>query len=113
MKNFWKIFLIAFCSLLMAAHLGRSNMFVLQYISLLIPFILIWKNKISAIVMQLFLIIYGFEWIRTIFYYSRKRIENGEDWLRLAIILGMVALLNFVTVLVFRSKSMKQRYGLE
>ncbi len=113
MKNFWKIFLIAFCSLLMAAHLGRSNMFVLQYISLLIPFILFWKNKISARVIQLFLILYGFEWIRTIFHYARIREASGEDWLRLAIILGVVALLNFATILVFRTKSMKQRYGLE
>ncbi len=94
----------------MAAHLGRANMFVLQYISLIIPFILFWKNKISARVVQLFLIIYGFEWIRTIIYYARIRIENGESWLRLAIILGVVAILNFVTILVFRSKSMKERY---
>ena len=97
----------------MAAHLGRANLFVLQYISLLIPFILIWKNIISARVVQFFLIIYGFEWIRTIVYYARIRTANGEDWFRLAIILGIVALLNFATVLVFRTKSMKERYGLE
>ena len=63
--------------------------------------------------MQLFLILYGFEWIRTIFFYARIRTEKGEDWLRLAVILGTVALLNFATVLVFRTKSMKERYRLE
>ncbi len=97
----------------MAAHLGRANIFVLQFISLLIPFILIWKNKIAASAVQIFLIIYGFEWIRMIIYYARIRTANGEDWLRLAIILGIVALLNFATVLVFRSNSMKERYGLK
>ena len=97
----------------MAAHLGRANMFILQYVSLLIPFILIWKNKISARAVQIFLILYGFEWIRTIFYYARIRTANGEDWLRLAIILGVVALLNFATALVFRSNSMKERYNLK
>lgn len=112
MKNIIKILPIVLCSLLMAAHLGRANMFILQYISLLIPFILIWKNKISARVVQVLLIIYGFEWIRTIVYYARIRTANGEDWLRLAIILGVVALLNFATTLVFRSKSMKERFGI-
>ncbi len=112
MKNFVKILPVILCSLLMAAHLGRANMFVLQIISLLIPLILIWKNKFSARTVQLFLIIYGFEWIRTINYYAQIRIAKGEDWSRLAIILGIVALLNFAAILVFRSKSMKERYKL-
>ena len=113
MKNFIKILPVILCSLIMAAHLGRANMFVLQIITLLVPFILIWKNKISARVVQLFLIIYGFEWIRTIFYYAHIRTTNGEDWFRLAIILGVVALLNFATVLVFRTESMKERYRIK
>ena len=109
MKNFIKILPIILCSLLMTAHLGRANMFALQLISLLIPFILIWKNKFSARAVQFFLIIYGFEWIRTINYYAQIRIEKGDDWLRLAIILVVLALLNFATIFVFRSKSMKER----
>ena len=112
MKNFMKILPIILCSLIMAAHLGRANMFILQIIVLFIPFILIWKNKLSARVVQIFLILCGFEWIRTIFYYARIRTNNGEDWIRLAIILGVVAFLNFATTLVFRTKSMKERYGL-
>jgi hypothetical protein len=112
MKNFIKILPIILCSLVMAAHLGRANMFILQILSLLIPFILIWKNKISARAIQLLLIIYGIEWIRTINYYVQIRIIKGEDWFRLAIILGVVAILNFATALVFRTKSMKERYRL-
>lgn len=81
--------------------------------NLIIPFLMFWKNKISARVVQVFLIIYGFEWIKTIFYYARIRTANGESWIRLAIILGVVSLLNFATILVFRSKSMKERYGLK
>ena len=107
-----KILPIIICSLLMAAHLGRANMFILQIVSLLIPFILIWRNKISARVIQILLTIYGFEWIRTTIYYVRVRIENGENWTRLAIILGMVAIINFATILVFRTKFMKERFGL-
>ncbi|MCK4654258.1 MAG: hypothetical protein KAU01_07425, partial [Candidatus Cloacimonetes bacterium] len=58
------------------------------------------------------LMLAGIEWIRTTVYYARIRIENGEPWLRLAIILGSVAVLNFATVLVFRTKSMRERYRL-
>jgi len=112
MKNLMKILPIVLCSLLMAAHLLRADVFVLLIVSLLIPFLLLWKNKITARVVQLSLFLYGFEWIRTTIYYVNIRTEKGEDWLRLAIILGIVALLNFATILVFRTKSMKDRYQL-
>jgi len=112
MKIFMKIIPIILCSLLMAAHFGRASLFALQIASLLIPFLLFWKSRISARLIQIFLILYGFEWIRTLIYYARIRSENGESWLRLAIILGVVALLNFAAVLVFKTKSMKQRYSL-
>jgi hypothetical protein len=58
------------------------------------------------------LLLAGIEWIRTTIYYTRIRIEIGEPWLRLAIILGAVAVLNFATILVFRSKLMKEKYKL-
>jgi len=112
MKNFWKILPVILCSILMAAHFGRANMLVLQIVSLAIPVLLLWKSKISARLIQIFLILYGFEWIRTLIYYARIRSESGESWLRLAIILGIIAGLNFVTCLVFRTKSMKDRYKL-
>lgn len=113
MKTFWRILPILICSLLMAAHLGRANMLILQIASLSIPFILIWKNKISARVAQLLLVVYGFEWIRILICYTQARMENDEDWIRLAIILGAVAIVNFASALVFRSKHMKKKYGLE
>lgn len=113
MKTFVKILPIIVCSLLMAAHLFRLNMLILQIISLLIPFLLFWKSKISARAVQLCLVLYGLEWIRTLIYYVRIRTENGEDWFRLALIIGIVAILNFATILVFRSKYMKDRYKLK
>ena len=113
MKIFWKILAIIICSLLMAAHLSRANMFILLIISLLIPFLLIWKSKISARIVQLFLVLYGLEWIRTLIYYARIRTENGEDWFRLALILGVVAIINFAAILVFRSKFLKEKYDLK
>ena len=110
MKMFLKILPITLCFLLLAAHFGRANLLILQIISILIPFLLFWKTKITAIIIQACLMLAGIEWIRTTVYYARIRIENGEPWLRLAIILGSVVVLNFATVLIFRTKSMKARY---
>ncbi len=113
MKIFWNILPIIICSLLMAARLGRANMSILQIIGIVIPFLLIWRSRISARAVQLFLVLFGLEWIRIIIYYAHIRMENGEDWFRLALILGVVAIFNFATVMVLRSDSMKERYNLK
>ena len=113
MKNFWTISPIIICSLIMAAHLGRANMFILQILSLLIPFLLIWKSKISARAIQLFLLVFGLEWIRTLLHYANLRIDNGEEYIRLVLILGVIAIINFATILVFRTKNMKEIYNLK
>ena len=94
----------------MAVHFGRANMFILQLLSIAIPFILIWKSKISARIVQIALILSGLEWIRSLVYYIRIRTEYNQDWLLLAIILGVVIVANFATLLVFRSEYMRKRY---
>jgi len=95
---------ILFCPLLTAAHLSREGMPILAAISLLIPIPAFWKSKITFIAIQAALVLFGLEWIRTLLYFVQIRIENGEDWLRLALILGLVAILNFAAVLVYRFK---------
>lgn len=95
----------------MAAHLMRMDLFPLQLISLMIPLVLFWKNKISIRIIQFFLILCGLEWIRTLVFYVQLRIENGQDWMRLAIIIGIVTLLNFLSLLVFKSKRLKEYYN--
>ncbi len=96
----------------MLAHLGRAGMYNLQFVSLLIPFMLIWKNKITAITIQTVLFVYGVEWIRTLISIAQVRMEHDQDWIRMAIIIGVVALVNFSAILVFRTKHMKKRYNI-
>ena len=111
MKLFINVFPIIICSMLMAAHLLRMDLLMAMLISLLIPFLLFWKHKISIRIIQLFLILSGLEWIRTLVFYVQLRIENEQDWIRLAFIIGIVALLNFATLLVFKSKKIKKNYN--
>lgn len=75
------------------------------------PFLLFWKNIISIKIILLFLIICGFEWIRTLIFYVQLSIENNQDWMRLAIIIGIVVLLNFITIMVFKAKRLKEFYN--
>ena len=112
MKNSLKIFPIIICFLLMAAHLSRANLNILMVVCLVLPFILLWKSKVSARVVQIALMIFGLEWIRALIYYAHVRMENGEDWFRLGIILIVVAVFNFVTIFVYRSSYMIDRYNL-
>ena len=57
MKLFINVFPIIICSMLMAAHLLRMDLLMAMLISLLIPFLLFWKHKISIRIIQLFLIL--------------------------------------------------------
>ena len=105
MKNFLRILPFLLCSLLMAAHLFRANLLILMIISLLIPFALIIKSKISLRIVQITLVIYSLEWIRTMISYVAERIENGDNWLRLAIILSVVALANLLSILPLKNRA--------
>jgi ABC-type transport system involved in Fe-S cluster assembly fused permease/ATPase subunit len=113
MKNLFKILAILLCFVFMAAHWSRAGMSELSILCLLFPFILLWRHRIAAIVTQIVLFLFGLEWIRALLAYVNIRIENQEDWLRLAVILVAVSLINFATILVFRTASMKARYKLK
>ena len=105
MKNFLRILPFLLCSLLMAAHLFRANLLILMIISLLIPLVLIIKSKISLKIVQITLVIYSLEWIRTMISYVAERMENGDNWLRLAIILSVVALANLLSILPLKKRA--------
>jgi hypothetical protein len=58
------------------------------------------------------LVLGGIEWIRTLVAIAGRRQAAGEAWLRMVVILGVVAAFTFASVLVFRSKKLEERYGL-
>lgn len=67
-------------------------------ISLFIPFLLFWKTKISVRIIQISLLLSAFEWIRTMILLINIRIETNENWIRMAIILGFVTILNLLSI---------------
>lgn len=98
--------------ILLAAHFMRDNQTVLVVMSLLLPCILFSGKGWAARIVQLALVLGSIEWLRTLAELQALRVENGLPWLRLAIILGVVALFTGSSALVFFHKSLARRYRL-
>jgi len=104
---------VIFSYLLLGAHFSRIGIFPLMILSPLLLFLLFIKHAWVARLLQGLLILGAIEWIRTIFLYVNIRKETGEDWTRLAIILGLVALFTVLSSLSFQHPSLKRRYQLD
>jgi len=98
---------------LLAAHFSRADLLPLVILSLAIPFLLLIKKAWVARAIQILLLAGAAEWIRAMLGYIAVRKETGEDWIRLAIILIVVALLTACSGLVFTGRALKKRYGLD
>ncbi|OFX24427.1 MAG: hypothetical protein A2033_09910 [Bacteroidetes bacterium GWA2_31_9] len=83
---------------------------ILSILCLLIPFTLFIKNKWIPRIIQILLILGSMEWIRTIFIFVEERKMYDMPWMRLAIILGSVALFTALSGLLFQIKSVKRFY---
>lgn len=98
--------------LILSAHFSRAGSPVLSILCLLIPLLLFIKRTWVARLIQIVLIIGSIEWIRSLFYYINQRQSIGEPYVRLVIILGIVALFTGLSALVFNNHSLKKRYKL-
>ena len=89
----WWLVLIA--SLILAAHFSRNDQIIPEIVSVLMPFLLLTKKKWSWLVLSVFLSIGGIVWIFTIYNMAMLRLETGQPWLRMALILGSIVLFTF------------------
>jgi hypothetical protein len=98
--------------LLMAAHFSRADNTALVIVSLAFPLILLVRRPWVARVTQVALLVAGLEWIRTLVVIAARRQAAGEPWVRMAVILGVVAAFTVGSAMVFRSRGLKERYRL-
>lgn len=98
--------------LILSAHFSRAGSPVLSILCLLIPLLLFIKRTWVARLIQILLIIGSIEWIRSIFTYVNTRQAFGEPYIRLIIILGIIALFTGLSALVFKNSTLKERYNL-
>lgn len=62
---------------------------------------------------QVALIVGALEWVRTLYMLVQARMALGQPATRMVVILGIVALVTFVSALLFQSSTLKKIYGLD
>lgn len=96
--------------MLLAAHFSRAQNDWLALFSLLFPFILFIRKRWTLRIYQTYLIVGGLIWIERIFYYARLRESQEQPWVRLAIILSLVALFTWISALLLEKKKIQKVY---
>ena len=110
--NILRLLPVIFSFLILSAHFSRQGFPILSILCVLIPLISFIKRAWVARSIQILLVIGSIEWIRALFVYASQRQDSGEPYIRLIIILGIIALFTGLSALVFRNQSLKERYKL-
>jgi hypothetical protein len=95
---------------LLAAHFYRATAWLplvgCVVLALLLPLRRAWVPRLA----QWCLLAGTGEWLWTAFMLVQQRLALGQPWLRLVLVLGLVALLTGASALVFRSVPLRARY---
>ena len=112
--TFVRLLPVILSSLLLGAHFFRAGLTVVAVLIVLFPVVLLVKRAWVARLAQLVLVLGGIEWVRTLLVFVAARREMDQPWIRLAMILGGVALFTIGSGLLFSfSGALRKRYGLE
>lgn len=107
-----KLLPVVFSFMLLSAHFYRASMIPIAAICLALPFLLFMKKMWVARLIQIYLIIGALEWFRTLYIIATMRMEHGEPWIRLSIIISVVGLFTGFSALIFQTKELKKHYYL-
>ncbi|KPK09522.1 MAG: hypothetical protein AMS20_00350 [Gemmatimonas sp. SG8_28] len=98
---------------LLAAHFSRHEIPVLVALSLLAPFLLFAKRPWVPRLLQLLLVLGALEWVRTAAVLAARRIDAGEPWLRMVLILAAVALLTSGAAALLQPTRVRSRFEVD
>lgn len=102
MKTLLRALPVVLSALVLAAHFFRSRNLPLVALSLCLPFLLLVGRRWSARAVQAGLVLGALEWVRTLAFFAGQRMEVGRPWVRLAVILGVVAALTALSAIAVR-----------
>ena len=97
-----RVILIIVAFLLLAAHFSRAGGNILVGASLILPLLLLVGKPWAGLTLRIALVLGGLEWLRTLVRLVSDRRSLGEDWIRLAVILGAVTLVTFLAARAVR-----------
>jgi len=113
MLNTLKVLPVIISFLLLAAHFYRAGLLIPAGALIAIPLLLLVRKSWVPRLFQVMLFFGALEWLHTLIVFAGVRIEIGRPWIRMAIILGAVALFTALSGLVFRNKALRSRYARE
>lgn len=110
--NLFRLLPVILSMLMLGAHFYRAGHLLLAFGALLALGLLFSRRPLAARLMQGLLVTGAVEWLATAGRLVISRQAQGLPWLRLATILGLVALTTLLSALVFRTNGLKSRYHL-
>lgn len=111
--NVFRLLPVILSFLLLAAHFYRAGNVIVTGICVAALFLLFLRKSWVPRLFQVLLVLGALEWLRALYFFASMRIAFNEPWTRLAIILGAVALFTAASGLVFRNRSVRDRYRTE
>ncbi len=111
MPVFLLLALPALALALLAAHFHRAAAWPLMLVCLALIGLLALRRPWVARLVPLCLAAGSVEWVRTGYVLVQQRVALGEPWVRLALILGAVALVTAASAWVFRSPRLRARFA--
>lgn len=94
----------------MSAHFFRTGIPGMALVWLILPLLLLIRRRWIARVFQVLMIVAAAVWVRTAVDLAAIRDSAGAPWIRLAIILGSVALLTLLSAFILEKRALKNRY---
>lgn len=95
--------------LLLGAHYMRAGSPGLVLMWLFAPMLLFVRKRWVSVVFGVMLLWGGLVWVGTALVNMGERFDQGRDWMRMALILGVVGLFTAASALAFRTKGFKAR----
>ena len=110
--NFIRLLPAILSILLLGAHFFRAGNIAFVSCAVVTLLVLVIRKPWVARLVRIVLVIGGIEWIRTAVILARMRQAAGAPWMRIVLILGAVAAFTICSSLIFRFKSLRERYKL-
>jgi hypothetical protein len=101
----------ALALLLLAAHFFHARAGFVAAICILLITLLFVPRAWAGRLLQVVLALGAIEWILTAYTLAQVRLQHGDPYVRLVVILGGVALLTAVAATLFQHPSMRARFN--
>jgi len=112
MRGFLLLLPAALSALVLGAHFLRRGQLLPVALCLGLMALLFVRRPWAARAVQAALLLGAFEWLRTLAGFVAERRATGAPWLRMAVILGIVAALSALGAALFQSGTLRRRFGM-